>query len=59
MSNSINTNFAAQTALASLNQTNKSMLQTQSRISTGFRVATAEDNAAYWSIGPFGGAGSR
>jgi flagellin len=46
MSNSINTNFAAQTALASLNQTNKSMLQTQSRISTGFRVANAEDNAA-------------
>ena len=26
------------------------MLQTQSRISTGFRVATAEDNAAYWSM---------
>ena len=50
MSNSINTNFAAQTALASLNSTNKSMLQTQSRISTGFRVATAEDNAAYWSM---------
>ena len=50
MSNSINTNFAAQTALASLNQTNKSMMQTQSRISTGFRVATAEDNAAYWSM---------
>ena len=50
MSNSINTNFAAQTALASLNQTNKSMLQTQNRISTGFRVATAEDNAAYWSM---------
>ncbi|MEO8652359.1 MAG: flagellin [Hyphomicrobiaceae bacterium] len=50
MSNSINTNFAAQTALASLNMTNKSMLQTQSHISTGFRVATAEDNAAYWSM---------
>ena len=50
MSNSINTNFAAQTALASLNMTNKSMLETQSRISTGFRVATAEDNAAYWSM---------
>lgn len=50
MSNSINTNFAAQTALASLNSTNKSMLQTQNRISTGFRVANAEDNAAYWSM---------
>jgi flagellin len=50
MSNSINTNFAAQTALASLTQTNKSMLQTQNRISTGFRVATAEDNSAYWAM---------
>ncbi len=48
--NSINTNFAALTALESLNQTNKSMLETQKRISTGFRVATAEDNAAYWSM---------
>jgi len=26
------------------------LLDTQNRISTGFRVATAEDNAAYWSI---------
>ncbi|MCB1503823.1 MAG: flagellin [Hyphomicrobiaceae bacterium] len=48
--NSINTNFAALTALESLNRTNKSMLETQSRISTGFRVASAEDNAAYWSM---------
>ena len=48
--NSINTNFAALTALESLNQTNKSMLETQKRISTGFRVASAEDNAAYWSM---------
>jgi flagellin len=38
------------TALQSLQNTNKDMLQTQSRISTGFRVATAEDNASYWSI---------
>lgn len=48
--NSINTNFAALTALESLNQTNKSMLETQKRISTGYRVASAEDNAAYWSM---------
>lgn len=48
--NSINTNFAALTALQSLNQTNKSMLETQKHISTGFRVAGAEDNAAYWSM---------
>lgn len=48
--NSINTNFAALTALQSLNSTNKSMLETQKHISTGFRVAGAEDNAAYWSM---------
>ena len=38
------------TALQSLNQTNKSLDTTQSRISTGYRVGSAEDNAAYWSI---------
>ncbi|HML43424.1 MULTISPECIES: flagellin [Hyphomicrobium] len=47
---SINTNIAAMTALQSLNQTNKSMLVTQNRISTGLRVGNASDNAAYWSI---------
>ncbi|MGL4395216.1 MAG: flagellin [Hyphomicrobium sp.] len=48
--NSINTNYAAMTALQSLNSTNKSMLETQSRISTGLRVSSAQDNAAYWSM---------
>jgi flagellin len=38
------------TALQSLKSTNDSLLQTQNRISTGYRVATAEDNAGYWSI---------
>ena len=47
---SINTNVAAMTALQSLTQTNKNMLETQSRISSGLRVAEASDNAAYWSI---------
>ena len=47
---SINTNVAAMTALQSLTSTNKSLLETQSRISTGLRVAEASDNAAYWSI---------
>ncbi|MEZ5899387.1 MAG: flagellin [Hyphomicrobiaceae bacterium] len=47
---SIKTNFAAMTALQSLQNTNKEMAKTQSRISTGYRVATAEDNASYWSI---------
>lgn len=47
---SIVTNSAAQTALQSLTQTMKNMETTQSRISTGLRVNTASDNAAYWSI---------
>ena len=47
---SIMTNKSAMTALQSLTNTNKSLNQTQTRISTGFRVAAAEDNAAYWSI---------
>ena len=38
------------TALQSLRQTNQSLATTQARISTGFRVAEAKDNAAYWSI---------
>ena len=47
---SIMTNASAMTALQSLNATNKQLSITQARISTGFRVAAAEDNAAYWSI---------
>jgi flagellin len=47
---SILTNVSAMTALQSLNKTNMSMETTQRRISTGYRVGTAEDNAAYWSI---------
>jgi len=47
---SINTNVAAMTALQTLTQTNKALTMTQNRISTGFRVAEASDNAAYWSI---------
>jgi flagellin len=47
---SINTNLAAMTALQSLNQTMSSLQATQGRISTGHRVDTASDNAAYWSI---------
>jgi flagellin len=47
---SINTNVAAMTALQTLTQTNKQLTETQGRISTGYRVAEASDNAAYWSI---------
>ncbi|MBO6814746.1 MAG: flagellin [Rhizobiaceae bacterium] len=50
MNNSINTNGNAMTALQSLNQTNKMLSKTQSAIATGFKVASASDNAAYWSI---------
>jgi flagellin len=47
---SINTNTSAMTALQSLQSINSSLDQTQARISTGYRVADAKDNAAYWSI---------
>lgn len=50
MSSSLMTNAAAMTALQTLSMTNKNLATTQSRISTGFRVNGAEDNAAYWSI---------
>ena len=47
---SIMTNVSAMTALQSLNATNRSLNLVQTRVSTGFRVGSAEDNAAYWSI---------
>jgi flagellin len=47
---SLNTNVAAMTALQSLTATNKALTETQNRISSGLRVSSAADNAAYWSI---------
>src|SRR4051812_1427800 len=47
---SMMTNSAAMTALQSLQNTNRNLDITQNRISTGYRVAEASDNAAYWSI---------
>jgi flagellin len=47
---SLLTNASAMTALSVLASTNKAMDVTQSRIATGQRVATAADNASYWSI---------
>ncbi|MEQ1944681.1 flagellin [Mesorhizobium sp. VNQ89] len=47
---SIMTNASAMTALQTLSATNKSLEATQNRISTGYRVSEAKDNAAYWSI---------
>jgi flagellin len=47
---SIITNVSAMTALRSLGATNHALEKTQARVSTGLRVASAEDNAGYWSI---------
>jgi flagellin len=47
---SLITNVSAMTALRSLSATNASLEKTQARVSTGLRVASAEDNAGYWSI---------
>ena len=48
--NSILTNASAMTALQNLAATQKSLATTQAQISSGLKVATASDNAAYWSI---------
>lgn len=47
---SIMTNAAAMAALQTLRGINRSMEEVQNRISSGYRVETAADNAAYWSI---------
>lgn len=47
---SLMTNSQAMTALQTLRSVNSNLSTTMNRISTGYRVATASDNAAYWSI---------
>ena len=47
---SILTNMSAMTAVANLAATQKSLSMVQSEISTGLAVASASDNAAYYSI---------
>jgi flagellin len=47
---SLLTNTSALTALQTLNATSKELTTTQAHISSGLRVASASDNAAYWSI---------
>jgi len=44
------TNNSAMAALATLRSINSDMESTQSRISSGYRVNSAADNSAYWSI---------
>lgn len=48
--NSVNTNPGALIALNQLNATNRELIETQNRISTGFEVATARDNGAIFAI---------
>ncbi|NLS02393.1 flagellin [Rhizobium sp. P32RR-XVIII] len=47
---SINTNTSAMAALQTLQGINKSLSNTQAHVSSGLRVGSASDNAAYWSI---------
>jgi flagellin len=47
---SILTNVAAMSALQTLRSIDASMEETQARVSSGLRVESASDNAAYWSI---------
>jgi flagellin len=48
--NSVNTNVGAMTALQNLNSTQRELADTQNRINTGLRVASAKDNGAIWAI---------
>ena len=47
---SIMTNSSAMAALSTLRSISSDMDQTQARISSGYRVGSASDNSAYWSI---------
>lgn len=50
MTLSVNTNSAALIALQNLNNTQSQLTETQSQISTGLKVSSAQDNAAVWAI---------
>ncbi len=47
---SILTNISAMAAIQTLRSINSDLESTQSHVSSGLRVETASDNAAYWSI---------
>ena len=47
---SIITNNSAISALSTLRSINQSLEKTQNAVSSGYRVDSAKDNAAYWSI---------
>jgi flagellin len=48
--NSVNTNVGAMVALQNLNATSTQLNETQARINTGLKVASAKDNGAIWAI---------
>ena len=48
--NSVNTNMGAMIALESLNATNTALHTTQNQISTGLRVASAQDDGAAFAV---------
>ena len=50
MSLGVHTNKSALAALQSLNRTTDQLNTVQDRVSTGFKVATAKDNAAVYSV---------
>lgn len=47
---SIITNVSAMAALQTLRSVNSDLESAQNRVSTGYRISEAKDNAAYWSI---------
>ncbi len=50
MAISVHTNKSALTALQTLNRTNARLEESQNRINTGYKVATAKDNAAVYAV---------
>lgn len=47
---SINTNLSSIAALQTLKSVNSNLTSTQQQVSSGLRISSARDNAAYWSI---------
>lgn len=50
MGNSVNTNMGALVALRNLDMTNRNLTTTQDRVSTGYKVIGAKDNASSFAI---------
>ncbi|MGN6423963.1 MAG: flagellin [Asticcacaulis sp.] len=50
LNGSVNTNVGAMIALQNLNATNSQLQETENRINTGLKVASAKDDGATWAI---------